>query len=242
MAGPWVLGKASFFRALGRSFLWPSLNLPSNTSFGDRTVCILCLVYCRELNMPLIFICAVKTASTCSPLREIAKINERLTYTKWRNKQKYLFSIHRPQGLLRVRTNYQQHYRTPSRHWLSLWRPGLYRFVSSFLWERSIQKHNQRKIIYILNAVSSWLLGVNVSNFILFGVIITRPLSTKWFKYFILLNSDSFHFSTITDISHIMKQARWELVGLGYLAWQPEQQWLLGLQDSSGFKHDAIFP
>lgn len=130
------------------------------------------------------------------------------------NKNIY-FSVHRPQGLLRVRTNCQQHYRTPSRHWLSLWRPGLYWFVSSFLWERSIQKHNQRKIIYILNAVSSWLLGVNVSNFILFGVIITRPLSTKWFKYFILLNSDSFHFSTITDISHIMKQARWELVGGG---------------------------
>lgn len=81
----------TFYRHTWGSLWWPALNLPSNTSFSDVPICLLSLVHYRELNMPLIFICAVKTASTCIPLREIAKINAGLTYTKWRNKQKYLF-------------------------------------------------------------------------------------------------------------------------------------------------------
>lgn len=94
-----LLRKARFAGPPCWSRWWPALNLPSDAPFSRGTVCLLSLLHCRELNMPLIFffflplifICAVKTASTCIPLREIAKINAGLTYTKWRNKQKYLF-------------------------------------------------------------------------------------------------------------------------------------------------------
>ena len=86
-----LLRKAHFAGPPCWSRWWPALNLPSDTPFSRGTVCLPSLRRCRELNMPLIFICAVKTAYTCIPLREIAKINAGPTYTKWRNKQKYLF-------------------------------------------------------------------------------------------------------------------------------------------------------
>lgn len=91
MASPWIFGKAHFLGFPHWSLWWPALNLPLHTSSGDGIVCLLSLGHCRELKMPLIFICVVKIASTCSPLREVGEINAGLTYTKWRNKQKYLF-------------------------------------------------------------------------------------------------------------------------------------------------------
>lgn len=59
------------------------------------------------------------------------------------------------------------------------------------------------------------VLGVDVSQLILAGVIISSTLSTSCSKYFSPLNSDFSNLSIIIDISHIMEQAR-----LGnYLAW-----------------------
>lgn len=43
--------------------------------------------------MPLIFICAMKTASTCIPRRELAKINAGLTYTKVKEQTAIFISL-----------------------------------------------------------------------------------------------------------------------------------------------------
>lgn len=115
--------KGPLFRLTWRLLWWPAFNIPSNTSFSDGPVCLLSLARCGELNMPLIFICAVQTASTYIPLREITKINAGWHILNEETNRNIYFSVHTPQCLLRVRTNWQQQYRIPSGYRLSQWRP-----------------------------------------------------------------------------------------------------------------------
>lgn len=116
------------------------------------------------------------------------------------------FSVHRPQSLLRVRTNWQQRYRTPSGHWLSP-QSAIRIYFCPYGREIYAKTEWKENYFYLKWSFSVTVLGVHVSK-LTFGVIISSTSNTRCFKYLIPLISDVSNFSTITDTSHSMKQAK----------------------------------
>lgn len=174
--------KGPLFRLTWRLLWWPAFNIPSNTSFSDGPVCLLSLARCGELNMPLIFICAVQTASTYIPLREITKINAGWHILNEETNRNIYFSVHIPQCLLRVRTNWQQQYRIPSGYRLSQWRPVMQGFFSFIIWEKSMQKYNKRKNdLHLKSSFFITVLGLDVAKVALFGVVISHTIEYQVF-------------------------------------------------------------
>lgn len=136
------------------SLWWPVFNTPSNSSFHDGPVCLLSLAHCGELNMPLIFICAVKAASEYIPLREIAKIN-----AGWHilneEQTKIFISLSTDHsaswGWEQIGSNNRVFQAGTDCLYEGQWSED---YFFRFIWEKSMHKSSKRKNIYNFNPVS----------------------------------------------------------------------------------------
>lgn len=173
MTGHWIFWKAHFVGLTCRSFWWSALNISSNTSFSDGPVCLLILTDCGELNMPLIFMCAVKTSSTYIPLWEIAKINAGWHVLNEEINRNIYFSVHRSQclrGWEQIGSNNIVFQAGIDCLYEGQW----CRIFFLLSYERDLCKNTIKGKLYLKCSFFMTVLGFDVSKLILFGVIICR--------------------------------------------------------------------